>query len=140
MTIGTSRSELLARATIGSGFTDDVIVNEFETYKVSYNAEAAFCGLLGAACEIAIQRPQLMERLLPTVMDPAHAMGVDSADKLIEYAKILIERDISKDPEYRQFSQGGIFYFHQFMSGHLTAMQHVLDKLNAPVRYTCNRV
>jgi hypothetical protein len=131
MTIGTSRSELLAHATIGSGFADDVIVNEFETYKVSYNAEAAFCGLLGAACEIAIQRPQLMERLLPTVIDPAHAMGIESAEELIEYATILIELDASKVTKYRQFSQGGIYYFHQFMSGHLAAIQRFLDTLNA---------
>lgn len=131
MTIGMSRSKLLAKATIGSDFTDDVIVNESKTYKVSYNAESAFCGLLGSACEIAIQRPQLMERLLPTVIDPAHAMGIDSAEELIEYAKNLIERDASKDPKYRQFSQDGIYYFHQFMSGHLEAMQRVLDQLNA---------
>lgn len=132
MTIGTSRSDLLAHATIGSGFTDDVIVNEFETYQASYDAEAAFCGLLGVACEIAIQRPQLMERLLPTVIVPAHAMEIDSAWEFIEYAKVLIEHDALKDPKSRQFSQCGTYYFHQFMSGHLAAMQRVLNKLNAP--------
>lgn len=80
---------------------------------------------------IAVQRPQLIERLLPTVMDPAHAMGIASAEELIEYAKILIERDALKDPKYRQFSQGGTYYFQQFMCGHLVAMQRVLYKLNA---------
>jgi hypothetical protein len=131
MTIGTSRSDLLAHATIDSGFTDEVIVNEFETYQASYNAEAAFCGLLGVACEIATQRPQLVERLLPTVIDPAYAMGIDSAEKFIEYAKFLIEQDALRDPKYRQFAQGGTYYFHQFMNGHLAAIQRVLNKLNA---------
>ncbi|MES2019155.1 MAG: hypothetical protein V4484_21890 [Pseudomonadota bacterium] len=131
MTIGTSRRELLAHATIGSGFTDDVVVNEFESYQASYNAEAAFCGLLGLACEIAIQRPQLVEKLLPTVIDPAYAMGVDSAEEFIEYAKVLIEHDVLKDPKHRQFSQGGTDYFHRFMSGHLAAIQRILNKLSA---------
>jgi hypothetical protein len=130
MTIGTSRSDLLAHATIGSGFTDDVIVNEFETYQASYNAEAAFCGLLGVVCEIAIQRPQLVGKLLPAVIGPAHAMGIDSAEEFIEYAKVLIEHDALKDPKYRQFSQGGTHYFHQFMSGYLAAIQRILNKLS----------
>lgn len=131
MTIGTSRSDLLARATTDSGFTDEVIVDEFEMYQASYNAETAFCGLLGMVCEIAIQRPQLVEKLLPRVIDPAHAMGIDSADGFIEYAKVLIERDGLKDLKYRQFSQGGTYYFHQLMSGHLAAIQRALNKLSA---------
>jgi hypothetical protein len=131
MTIGVSRSDLLAHATIDSGFTDEVIVNEFKTYQASYNAEAAFSGLLGVACEIATQRPQLVERLLPTIIDPAYAMGIDSAEKFIEYAKFLIEQDELRDPKYRQFTQGGTYYFHQFMNGHLAAIKRVLNKLNA---------
>lgn len=128
MTIRASRSDLLAHATTGSDFTDDEIVSEFETYQTSYNAEAAFCGFLGMACEIAIQRPQLMEKLLPTVIDPAHAMGIDSAEGFIEYAKFLIERDTLKAPKYREFSKGGTDYFHQFMNAHLSAIQDLLNK------------
>lgn len=90
-------------------------------------AESAFCGLLGVACEIAIRRPQLVERLLPTGIDPAPAMGINSVAELIEYAKVLIEHDALKDPKYRQFSQGGTYYFHQFMSGHLAGIQRVLN-------------
>jgi hypothetical protein len=131
MTIGTSCSDLLAHATTDSGFTDEVVVDEFDMYQASYNAEAAFCGLLGMACEIAIQRPQLVEKLLPRVIDSAHAMGIDSAEGFIEYAKVLIERDGFKDPKYRQFSHGGTYYFHQFMSGHLATIQRALKKLSA---------
>jgi hypothetical protein len=130
MTIRVSRCDLIAHATTGSGFTDDEIVSEFAMYQTSYNAEAAFCGFLGMACEIAIQRPQLMEELLPTVIDPAHAMGIDSAEGFIEYAKVLIEHDALKDPKYREFSQGGTDYFHQSMSGHLAAIQNLLNKLS----------
>ena len=130
MTIRANRSELLAHATTSSGFTDDEIVSEFNTYQTSYNAEAAFCGFLGIACEIAIQRPQLMEKLLPTVVDPAHAMGIDSAEGFIEYAKVLIQHDALKDPKYQEFSKGGTDYFHQFMSVHLSAIQNVLNKLS----------
>lgn len=130
MTIRTRRSDLLAHATTGSGFTDDDVVSEFETYQTSYSAEAAFCGFLGMACEIAIQRPQLMEKLLPTVIDPAHAMGIDSAEGFIEYAKVLIERDALKAPRYREFSKSGTEYFHQFMSEHLAAVQNLLNKLS----------
>jgi len=131
MTIRTKRSDLLTHATIGSGFTDDEIVSEFEAYQTSYNAEAAFCGFLGMACEIAIQRPQLIEKLLPTVVDPAYAMGIGSAEEFIEYAKVLIEHDALKDPKYRQFSKGGTDYFHEFMNGHLAAIQNVLNKLSS---------
>lgn len=130
MSIGMSRSDFLAHATIGSGLTDDDVVSEFEAYQVSYNAEAAFCGLLGMACEIAIQRPQLVERLLPTVVDPAHAMGIDSAEEFIGYAKFLIERDALKDHKDRHFSQGGTYYFHQCMNQHLAAIQRVLNKMS----------
>lgn len=132
MTIRTIRSDLLAHATAGSGFSDDEIISEFETYQTSYNAEAAFCGFLGVACEIAIQRPQLIGKMLPRVTDPAHAMGIDSAEVFIEYAKVLIERDALKDPKYRQFSIGGTDYFHQSMSEHLAAIQNALNKLNSP--------
>jgi hypothetical protein len=131
MTIGARRSDLLAHATTGSGFTDDEVVSEFETYQTSYSAEAALCGFLGMACEITIQRPQLMEKLLPTVIDPAHAMGIDSAEDFIEYAKALIERDALKDPQYREFSKDGTDYFDQFMSGHLAAIQNLLNTLSA---------
>lgn len=131
MTIRTNRSDLLAHATAGSGFSDDEIVSEFETYQTSYNAETAFCGLLGIACEIAIQRPQLMEKMLPTVTDPAHAMGIHSAERFIEYAKVLIECDALKAPKYRQFSKGGTDYFHQSISEHIAAIQNALNKLNA---------
>lgn len=126
MNIRTSRSDLLAHARAGSGSSDDEIVSEFATYQTSYNAEAAFCGLLAMACEIAIQRPQLIEKLLPAVTDPAHVMGIDSAEGFIEYAKVLIDHDALKDPKCRQFSKGGTDYFHQFMSVHLAAIQNIL--------------
>jgi hypothetical protein len=112
----------------GSEATDDAVIDGFEIFLVSYNAEAAFCGYLGVACEIAIQRPHLFKRLLPTIIDPACCMGVESAESFIACARALIERDATKEQKYQDFSPAGVQYFHQFMIAHVAEIQRVLEQ------------
>jgi hypothetical protein len=112
----------------GSEATDEAVIGGFEIFLVSYNAEAAFCGFLGVACEIAIQRPHLFKRLLPTIIDPACCMGVESAEGFMAYARALIERDAEKELKYQQFSSAGVQYFHHFITGHTAEIQRILEK------------
>jgi hypothetical protein len=123
----TELSDFLPSGMLGAGATDDAVVQGFGVLLVSHNAESAFCGYLGVACEIGVQRPHLFERLLAVIIDPAYCMGVESADSFVEYAKILIEQDASREHKYQNFSRDGIRYFRQFINGHLSEIQRVLD-------------
>ena len=124
----TELSDFLPSGKFGSGVTDDAVVNGFEIFLVSENAESAFCGYLGVACEIAHQRPHLFERLLPSVIDPACCMGVESVEGFIDYAKFWIEQDASREPKYQHFSQDGANYFHQFIDRHSVEIRRVLEQ------------
>lgn len=126
-----SRTELgdfLPSGRFGSEVTDDAVVNGFEIFLVSYNAESAFCGYLGVACEIANQRPHLFDRLLPTVIDPACCMGVESVEGFLAYSNILIEQDASREPKDQHFSRDGANYFHQFIDRHSAEIRRVLEQ------------
>lgn len=124
----TELSDFLPSGKFGSGATDVAVVNGFEIFLVSENAESAFCGYLGVACEIAHQRPHLFERLLPTVVDPACCMGVESVEGFIDYARFWIEQDALREPKYQYFSQDGANYFHQFIDRHTKEIHDVLEQ------------
>ncbi|WP_157201152.1 hypothetical protein [Massilia sp. Root351] len=123
------RSDLVAHSIAGSGVTDSDLLGEFEAYPVSYNAEAAFCGYLSVACEIAAQRPHLLGRLLPKAIDAAYCMGVDSAEGFIAYASSCIDKDALHEPEHRQFSPEASAHFRRSLNGHLTTIQAVLMQI-----------
>lgn len=78
----------------GSGDDDEAVVAAFLSYLPSYNAEYNFEAFLGAACAIGRHRPHLLERLLPTVIDPAVCMGVDTMDAFWRYAEHCALRGI----------------------------------------------
>lgn len=128
MSTRTELSDFLPKGKFGLDATDDAVLEGFSKYLVSYNAEAAFCGYLGVACEIAMQRPHLFVSLLPTVTDPAYCMGVESAESFIAYARTLIERDAALQPKYQNFSRDGTEYFHQFINCHSAEIQRTLDQ------------
>ena len=120
---------LIAHASLASGVSDAVVIDEFKIYLPSYNAESAFCGLLGMACEIALHRPHLMESLFPTVVAPAFSMGVDGPEGFIAYADVLIEHDASKEAKYQQFSPQGVDYFRHTIHAYSVAIQRIVDEL-----------
>jgi hypothetical protein len=124
----TELNDFLPKGKFGPDATDEAVLEGFSKFLVSYNAEAACCGYLGAACEIAMQRPHLFVSLLPTVVHPAYCMGVESAESFIAYALTLIERDAALDPKYQNFSRDGAKYFHQFMNCHSAEIQRLLDQ------------
>jgi hypothetical protein len=128
MTNSIRRSDLIADARSTSEVHDNAIVDRFKLFRASLNAEAAFCAYLDLACRIAVQRPHLFEPLLPTVIDPAYCMGVDSAQGFIEYATFLIEQDAQRMPEFRHFSEDATTYFRQSMGLQLAAIQHALKQ------------
>lgn len=70
-----------------SGADDEAVMALYESYRPSYNAEAAFQRLLGAACAIALHRPHLLERLLPRAIDPAVCIGVETVEDFWRYAE-----------------------------------------------------
>jgi hypothetical protein len=124
----TELNDFLPKGKFGLDATDDAVLEGFSRFLTSYNAEAACCGYLGVACEIAIQRPHLFVSLLPAVVDPAYCMGVDSAETFIAYARTLIERDAALDVKYQNFSQDGAKYFRQFMNYHSAEIQRLIDQ------------
>jgi hypothetical protein len=128
MKICTELNDFLPTSKFGLEASDDAVLDGFSKFLVSYNAEAAWCGYLGVACEIALQRPHLFVSLLPTVVDPAYCMGVASAESFIAYAKELIEQDAASDPKYQNFSRDGAHHSHQLMSCHAAEIQRLLDQ------------
>ena len=124
----TELNDFLPKSKFGLDATDDAVLEGFSKFLVSYNAEAAYCGYLGVACEIAMQRPHLFVSLLPTVVDPAYCMGVKSAESFIAYARTLMERDAALELKDKNFSRDGAKYFHQFMNGHFAEIQRLLDQ------------
>lgn len=126
-----NRGHVIAYLSLASDVSDGVVIEEFKNYRPSYNAESAFCGLLGLACEVAFHRPHLMEILLPTVLAPALSMGVDGPEDFIAYANLLIEHDASNEVQYQQFSPQGVDYFRHTMTEHNVAIQRIVNELIA---------
>lgn len=124
----TQLSDFVPKGRFGFDSTDDAVLEGFSKYLVSYDAPTAFCGYLGVACEIATQRPHLFARLLPTVIDPACCMGVESAESLISYARQLIEHNARQPPKLQQFTPAAIRYFDQFINSHTAEIQLALDQ------------
>jgi hypothetical protein len=71
---------------------DEAVLAAFRSYHGSYNADWAFQALLGATCAIGRQRPQLLERLLPRVIDPCVSMGVVTLEGFWRYGNFCIDR------------------------------------------------
>lgn len=124
----TELNDFFPKSKFGLDATDDAVLEGFSKFLVSYNGEAACCGYLGVACEIAVRRPHLFVSLLPTVMDPAYCMGVESAESFIAYARTLIERDARMYPKYQNFSRDGANFFHEFINFHSAEIQRLLDQ------------
>ena len=82
----------------GSGETDEAVLATFEAYQPSQNADAAFQGLLGAACAIGLHRPHLLDRLLPPALDACVCMGVVTLENFWRYAELCIQRDLETPP------------------------------------------
>ncbi|HEV7508110.1 MAG TPA: hypothetical protein VGS07_24725 [Thermoanaerobaculia bacterium] len=89
-----SITRLARMAEPGSGETDEAVFATFESYQPSQNADAAFQGLLGAACAIGLHRPQSLDRLLPRAIDACVAMGVVTMEDFWRYAEFCALRGL----------------------------------------------
>jgi hypothetical protein len=81
-----SLTRIARMADLASGEDDDAVLAAFEAFQPSYNAEAAFQGLLGAVCAIALHRPHLLEQILPHAIDPGVCIGVETLEDFWRYA------------------------------------------------------
>ena len=91
--ISTARLTRMAQAV--SELADAEVLEAFAGFRVSYNADAAFEGLLSAACAIAQHRPHLLEQLLPRPIDAAVCMSVVTLEDFQRYAEFCAQRSLS---------------------------------------------
>ena len=73
-------------------WTDEDLVQLFEVYIVSYNAEGAAFNYFNLLAVVCYYRPYLTEKLLKKPMYVAHFLGITSAKEVIEFVNYHFDR------------------------------------------------
>jgi hypothetical protein len=71
--------------------SDEEIIEKFETWIPSYNAEGAAEGYFSFISSISFHKPQLIPILLRKAVEPLYFLGIESVEEVLKWAEIYLK-------------------------------------------------